>query len=189
MQDLGVAKQILGMRITRDREVLKLLQEEYVKKVLSRFNMVGAKPVISYASTIGSLMYVMACTRSKIAYAVGVVNRYMSNPGKQHWEEVKWILRYLRGTAGRKSTIRYVYTLGGTAVNWISKLQKIVTLSTIEAKTKHIQVRYHFIRLALEDGVLTLDKIQGNRNPIDMLTKTAMIEKLKLRATSIGLFN
>nr|CAN78213.1 hypothetical protein VITISV_021941 [Vitis vinifera] len=34
----------------------------------------------------------------------------------------------------RKSTIRYVYTLGGTAVNWISKLQKIVTLSTIEAK-------------------------------------------------------
>ena len=45
MQDLGVAKQILGMRITRDREVLKLLQEEYVKKVLSRFNMVGAKPV------------------------------------------------------------------------------------------------------------------------------------------------
>jgi hypothetical protein len=28
---------------------------------------------------------------------VGVVSRYMSNPGKQHWEVVKWILRYLRG--------------------------------------------------------------------------------------------
>jgi hypothetical protein len=29
---------------------------------------------------------------------VGVVSRYMNNPGKEHWEAVKWILRYLRGT-------------------------------------------------------------------------------------------
>jgi hypothetical protein len=33
-----------------------------------------------------------------IAHAVGVVRRYMNNPGKEHWKEVKWILRYLRGT-------------------------------------------------------------------------------------------
>ena len=42
MKDLGATKQILGMRITRDREVLKLSQEEYMKKVLSRFNMARA---------------------------------------------------------------------------------------------------------------------------------------------------
>ena len=45
MKDLGAAKQILGMRITRDKKVLKLSQEKYVKKVLSRFNMDRAKPV------------------------------------------------------------------------------------------------------------------------------------------------
>uniref|UniRef100_A0A2N9EJV5 PGG domain-containing protein n=1 Tax=Fagus sylvatica TaxID=28930 RepID=A0A2N9EJV5_FAGSY len=45
------------------------------------------------ASAIGSLMYAMVCTRPDIAHAVGVVSRYMSNPGKQHWEAVKWILR------------------------------------------------------------------------------------------------
>ncbi|RVW51035.1 Retrovirus-related Pol polyprotein from transposon TNT 1-94 [Vitis vinifera] len=47
MKDLGVAKQILGMRIIRDKAngTLKLLQSEYVKKVLSRFNMNEAKPV------------------------------------------------------------------------------------------------------------------------------------------------
>ncbi|XP_068638459.1 uncharacterized protein [Aristolochia californica] len=45
MKNLGPAIQILGMRITRDTVVLKLSQEEYVKKVLSRFNMNDAKPV------------------------------------------------------------------------------------------------------------------------------------------------
>jgi ATP-binding cassette subfamily B (MDR/TAP) protein 1 len=48
---------------------------------------------VPYASTIGSLMYTMICTRPDISHAVGVVSKYMSNPGKQHWEAVKWILR------------------------------------------------------------------------------------------------
>ncbi|KAH9306890.1 hypothetical protein KI387_011294, partial [Taxus chinensis] len=47
MKDLGAAKKILGMRITRDRKEWKLTlsQEEYIKKVLDRFNMQDAKPV------------------------------------------------------------------------------------------------------------------------------------------------
>ena len=97
---------------------------EYVKKVLNKFNMNKAKLVstplsshfklskeqspkteeerdhmskVPYASNIGSLMYAMVCTRLNIAHAVGVVSRFMSRPGKQHWEAVKWILRYLKG--------------------------------------------------------------------------------------------
>ncbi|RVW50266.1 Retrovirus-related Pol polyprotein from transposon TNT 1-94 [Vitis vinifera] len=158
MKDLGAAKQILGMRIIRDKAngTLKLSQSEYVKKVLNRFNMNEAKPVstplgshfklskeqspkteeerdhmskVPYASAIGSLMYAMVCTRLDIAHAVGVVSRFMSRPGKQHWEAVKWILRYLK-----KSTTGFVFTLGGTAISWTSNLQKIVTLSTTEAE-------------------------------------------------------
>ena len=53
---------------------------------------------VPYASAIGSLMYAMVCTRPDIAHAVGVVSRFMSRPGKQHWEAVKWILRYLKGS-------------------------------------------------------------------------------------------
>ena len=89
MKDLGTTKQILAKRITRDKKVLKLSQEEYVKKVLSRFNMDRAKPVstflanhfhlsknqspsseeraymakVPYAFVIVSLMYAMVCTR------------------------------------------------------------------------------------------------------------------------------
>ena len=189
MKDLGAAKQIFGMRIIRDKAngTLKLSQSEYVKKVFSRFNMNEAKPVntllgshfklskeqspkteeemdhmskVPYASTIGSLMYAMVCTRPYIAHAVGVVSRFMSRPGKQHWEVVKWILRYLKGLSdtcfcftgaslklqgyvdadftgdidSRKSTTRFVFTLGGTAISQASNLQKIITLSTTETE-------------------------------------------------------
>ena len=127
IKDLGAAKQILGMRITRDRKNRKLTlsQNEYIQNVLKIFNMQNAKPVstpfyshfkpskemcpktqeemdymstVPYASAIGSLMYAMVCTRPDIAHAVGVLSRYMNNPGKEHWMALKWILRYLRGT-------------------------------------------------------------------------------------------
>ena len=178
MKDLGEANQILGMKITRDKQnhLLKLSQEDYIEKVLKRFNMNNAKSVITplakhfkltkhlspktdkekeymtkfpYASAVGSLMYAMVCTRPDIAQAVGVVSRFMNNLGKGHWEVVKWILRYLRGTShyslcfggsnsclqgyvdsdmagdidGGRSTTGYVFTIRGTTVSWISKLQ------------------------------------------------------------------
>ena len=40
----------------------------------------------------------MICTRSDIIYAVGVISRYLFNPGTEYWNAVKWILRYLKGT-------------------------------------------------------------------------------------------
>ena len=53
---------------------------------------------IPYASFIGSIMYTMVATRSDPAYVVGAVNRYMSNQGNKHWEVIKHIFMYLRGT-------------------------------------------------------------------------------------------
>nr|KYP41400.1 Retrovirus-related Pol polyprotein from transposon TNT 1-94 [Cajanus cajan] len=70
----------------------------------------------------------------------------MSNPGRKHWEAVKWLLRYLQGTSKialcfskndvvlegysdpdlggcsdiRESTIGFVFTIGGTADRWMS---------------------------------------------------------------------
>ena len=128
MKDLGSAKQILGMKISRDRKNNKLWlsQESYIEKVLERFNMSKAKTVCSplaghlklslkqcptsekdmkemskvpYASAVGSLMYAMVCTRPDIAHVVGVVSRFLTNLGKEHWEAVKWIQRYMRGTS------------------------------------------------------------------------------------------
>ena len=102
----------------------------------------------------------MVCTRPDIAHAVGVVSKYMNHLGIEHSNAVKWILRYLRGTSSkclhfggstttlqgyvnsdlvgdidtRWSTIGYVFTIGGTIVSQVSRLQKVNDLSTIEVK-------------------------------------------------------
>jgi len=47
----------------------------------------------------GSMTYVMVCTRPYIAHAVGVLSKFMSKLGKEHWTTVKQIFRYLRGTS------------------------------------------------------------------------------------------
>jgi hypothetical protein len=44
-------------------------------------------------------MYAMVCTRPNIAHVVGVLSRYMSKLGKEHWTTIKRVFRYLRGTA------------------------------------------------------------------------------------------
>ena len=130
MKDLGAIKQILGMKICRDRKniTLMLSQVDYVEKVLQYFSMENSKVVstplpsnlkltkemcpktqeeedkmskVPYASAVGSLMYAMVCTRPDIAHVVGVVSRYMSHLRIEHWNAVKWIVRYLRGTSNK----------------------------------------------------------------------------------------
>jgi hypothetical protein len=45
------------------------------------------------------------------------------------------LIQYMAGDKdSRRSTTGYVFTIGGTTVSWISKLQKVVALSTIEAE-------------------------------------------------------
>jgi hypothetical protein len=53
---------------------------------------------VPYASEVGSLMYAMVCTRPDIAHVVGVLRRYMSKLGKEHWTTVNKVFKYLRGT-------------------------------------------------------------------------------------------
>jgi hypothetical protein len=86
---------------------------------------------VPYASAVGSLMYAMVCTRLDIAHAVGVLSRYMSKPGKEHWTVVKRVFRYLRGTAsyglcyeGRLGLDRVVDIHGFVDADWAGDLDR-----------------------------------------------------------------
>ena len=46
----------------------------------------------SYASAVISLIYAQVCTRPDIAYAVGVLGRYQSNPRVDHWKDAKKVM-------------------------------------------------------------------------------------------------
>lgn len=114
-----------------------------------------------YSSAVGSLMYAMVGTRPDLSYAIGLISSFMSKPGELHWEAVKWLLRYVKGSSDlnlvftkskefriqgycdsdfagdldkSRSTSGYVFTVGGNAVSWRSCLQSVVALSTTEAE-------------------------------------------------------
>ena len=190
MKDMGEASYVIGIKIHRDRlrGVLGLSQETYINKVLERFRMKDCSPsvapivkgdkfnldqcpkndfereqmkTIPYASAVGSLMYAQVCTRPDIAFVVGMLGRYQSNPGVDHWKAAKKVMRYLQGTkdymlmyrrtdelevigysdadfAGcidsRKSTSGYIFMLAGGAVSWRSAKQSLTATSTMEAE-------------------------------------------------------
>ncbi|RVW22637.1 Retrovirus-related Pol polyprotein from transposon TNT 1-94 [Vitis vinifera] len=185
MKDLGDAYFVLGIQIYRDRSrgILGLSQKAYIDKVLSRFGMSncapGDTPVAKgdkfslhqcpknelekkdmerfpYASAIGSLMYAQVCMRPIIAYIVGMLGRYLSNPGMDHWKKAKRVIQYLQRTkdymltyrrsshleivgysdsnfAGcldnRRSTSGYIFMVDGRAVSWKSVKQTLIASS------------------------------------------------------------
>ncbi|KAL0559238.1 hypothetical protein IC582_003835 [Cucumis melo] len=189
MKDLRNAQYVLGIQIVRNRKnkTLATSQTSYIDKMLSRYKMHNSKKGllpyrygihlskeqcpktpqevedmsnIPYASAVGSLMYVMLCTRPNICYSVGIVSRCQSKPGRDHWTAVKNILKYLRRTKdymlvygskdliltvytdfyfqtdkdARKSTSGLVFTMNGGAVVWRSIKQSCIADSTMEAE-------------------------------------------------------
>ena len=190
MKDMGEASYVIGIKIYRDRPrgILGLSQETYIDKLLERFRMKDCSPSVApivkgdrfnlnqcpknnferesmknipYASVVGSLMYAQVCTRPDIAFIVGMLGRYQSNPGMDHWRAAKKVMRYLQGTkdymlmyrhtdnldvigysdsdfAGcvdsRKSTSGYIFMMAGGAISWRSAKQTLTATSTMEAE-------------------------------------------------------
>ncbi|KAL0439567.1 UNVERIFIED_CONTAM: hypothetical protein Slati_2439700 [Sesamum latifolium] len=127
MKDMGEASYILGIKIYRDRsrKMLGLTQSSYIEKVMKRFKMKNSKrgflPMrhgiklskkqspktdkelkrmsdIPYASVVGSIQYVVQCTRPEAAYALSMMSRYHIYVGEVHWSAIKTILKYQKRT-------------------------------------------------------------------------------------------
>ena len=118
---------------------------------------------VPYSSVVGFLIYDMVCTRPDLAYAAILISRFMSNPDKEHWHAMKWVLRYVKGTVNhgllykksksvdnqltgfcdsdyygdldrRRSLTGYRFMLFGNVVSWKASLQAVFELSTTEAE-------------------------------------------------------
>ena len=99
------------------------------------------------------------CTRPDLAFVTGLLGRYQSNLGIEHWKLVKKVLRYLQSTNGlmltyrrsdslhiegysdldyteddRKSMSGYIFTLVGGAISWKSSKQTVTISSTMYAE-------------------------------------------------------
>ena len=267
----------------RRARTLSLCQSDYIRRLLERYGMSQcnkaptplptglrlskndcpavqpAEPLLvdgkhTYASVVGAIMYAMLGTRPDLAFAIGLLTRFNSNPGKSHVGALKRVLRYLKGSIDfqltygaessgssgsmlavlghcdsdwggsiddRRSVSGTVFTIAGGAVTWQAQRQKSVALSTVEAeymaacqaakdavwlraflvglglnasaptsihcdsqgaialaknpehhqRSKHIDMRYHFVREQVTGGVITLDYTSTSDMVADQLTK------------------
>ncbi len=290
IKDYKNANFILGMKIERGVNSLKISQELQVNKTLKQFQFdsirfkstpsetsaklseidspssdeeKGKMKSIPYMSLVGNVLYLSICTRPDISFSVNQVSRFMKNPGEKHWIAGKRILRYLASTSDlglhyqndrtdgmivligycdadwagdiddRRSTTGYAIKLNGCLINWLSKKQDTVALSSAEAeyiaisdtvkemkwiksllaelkllsdtipilycdnqsaiaisetdkhhnRTKHIDIRHHFIRDYIKNKIIKLKWIESSEQQADILTKSLgkpLFEKLRL---------
>ncbi|KAE8727807.1 Cytochrome P450, family 78, subfamily A, polypeptide 7 [Hibiscus syriacus] len=105
MKDLRSSNKILGMQIHRDGNCKPISTPLPINFKLSSSMSPSSEEEmmemsrVPYASAVRSLVFTMICTRPDIAQAVGVGSRYLANPGKEHWNTIKRILRYIKETS------------------------------------------------------------------------------------------
>ncbi|GJY48211.1 zinc finger, CCHC-type containing protein [Tanacetum coccineum] len=156
MKDMGEADVILGIKIKRENKGIVITQSHYIEKILKKFNREDCSPVstpmdpveklkpntgkpvdqLEYSRAIGCLMYAMTSTRPDIAYAVGRLSRFTSNPSRQHGSKqcVQVLESWINHVEDSSSTSGWVFLLGGGAISWASKKQTCITGSTMESE-------------------------------------------------------
>jgi hypothetical protein len=217
---------------------------------------------VPYHEAVGSLMYASLGTRPDISFAIQTLSHFSTNPGVAHWEAVKRVFHYLKGTTDlwlsyglknvdltgyadadgsmaedRHAISGYAFIIHGGAVSWSAKRQEIVLLSTTEseyiaathaakealwlrsliqqlfdttlspitlfsdnqsaialtkdhqyhARTKHIDIRYHFIRWIVEQGSIRLVYCPTDDMVANTFTKALPSAKVKYFAAELGL--
>ena len=294
VMDSGEVAWLLGIEVVRDMQAgtVRIAQRSAINAIVRAMHLEGANTVstpiavggtlnksqcpttaegiadmagVPYKEGVGMCMYLAVTSRPDIAYTVHRLAKYMANPGRPHWEALKWLVRYLIGTRDlwlvygrdrsgltgfadadwgtsddtRHSVCGYVYTLDGGTISWSAKQQTVVALSSTEAeyigithaakeaiwlkalltdlvhpdfakhavrlhsdnkgamdlalnnsfhaRTKHISIRYHFIREAIERGDVELEYRRTEDMPADIFTKPLARARLEHLRSLMGL--
>jgi hypothetical protein len=236
--------------LTMKKSVKEAETPGYPNKVLSK-NTGETVKMKEYRSLVGKIMYLMTKLAPDLANPARELAQHLSNPGEEHWKSLERMVGYIKAkhyegliyrkpkelraisfvdsdyaknTDDRKSISSGLHTLGGTLVNWESKTQHVVTLSSTEAeyislakgacenkfitmlldeamrfptekrfvgrvyednlgaiylvknqhvgaRTKHIDVRAHFIRELEDQEYLTVQFVRSEENSADILNK------------------
>lgn len=180
LKDLGALTYFLGLEITPQSDDLFLGQAKYAHDILSRVQLLDSKPVATplvaggslqkcgtpfndptlYRSLVGALQY-LTITRPDLSYAVNHVSQFLQSPTNDHFEVVKRILRYVKGTIHlglsfhhqpdlsilgysdadwakcvdtQRSAYGYSIFLGINLVSWSAKKQLTVARSSCESE-------------------------------------------------------
>ncbi|GJR22480.1 retrovirus-related pol polyprotein from transposon TNT 1-94 [Tanacetum coccineum] len=164
-----------------------------------------------FRGMVGSLMYLTA-SRPDLVFAVCMCARYQAKPTKKHLEAIKRIFRYLKGTinmglwypkdnamsltayadadhAGCQDSRRnYGFLFNKIPLYYDNKSAIALSCNNVQhSRSKHIDIRHHFIREQLENGVVELYFVEINYQLADILTKALPRERFELLLPRLGM--
>ena len=177
MKDMGPLKHFLGIDFRQSEGEIKITQKRLIEKMLAKFGISKCKPrstpceqklnfdsegeVIDstgYREIVGSLIYIMTCTRPDLSWVVGKLSQHLAEPKQQHWATAKHLVRYLKGTIDQELHFQKCegspqlegysdadwatdthdrivsLTENGPVISWKSRKQPTVALSTCKAE-------------------------------------------------------
>ncbi|GKA57720.1 retrovirus-related pol polyprotein from transposon TNT 1-94 [Tanacetum coccineum] len=165
---------------------------------------------LHYRGMIDTLIYLIA-SRPDLQFSICMCARYQARPTEKHLHAVKRIFRYLRGTVNqglwypkdfsialtafayadhagcqdtRRSTSGSMQFLGDRLVSWSSKRQKSVAISST---SKHIDIRFHFIKEHVENGVIELYFVNTEYQLADIFTKPLARKRIEFLINKLGM--
>ena len=241
IKDLGKAFYVLGIQILchKTSVIVRLFQQTYIEFIMKRFNMQsrssGKTPIVKgnkfskdqcpqndiegdqmiavpYSSVVGSLMYAQVCTHPNIAFVVGVLGRYLSDPSQSHWKTAKKVLRYLQGNKDlmltyrctdtlevvgfsdsdyvvcmddKKSTSGYIFMMTEGAVSWKSVKQTLTTSSTMKAEyVAYYEASCHAIWL--QNFISALEVVHSISRPLKLFYNNSAVISFSRNTGSIS---
>ncbi|GKC51022.1 putative ribonuclease H-like domain-containing protein [Tanacetum coccineum] len=217
MSSMGELTFFLRLQVKQKEDEIFISQDKYVTEILKKFSftdvktastpMETQKPLLKdedgeevdvhlYRLMIGSLMY-LTSSRPDIMFVVCACARYQVNPKVSHLHDVKRIFRYLKGQPKlglwypKDSPFDLVaYTDSDYAGASLDRKSTTgVKNPVFYSKTKHIEIRHHFIRDSNEKKLIQMIKIHTDKNVADLLTKAFDVSRFQYLIASIGMLN
>ncbi|GJZ94301.1 zinc finger, CCHC-type containing protein [Tanacetum coccineum] len=221
MKDMREADVILGIKIKRENKGIVITQSHYIEKILKNFNHEDCSSVstpidpveklmlnigkpmdqLEYLRAIGCLMYAMMSTRLDIAYVVGRLSRFTSNPSRQRWKEITRMGVPAWGRCnfmGFQEAIMHHWFValaaGGKEGEWLRNLihkipiwpkpkapisihcDSAATLAKAysqiyNGKSRHLGVGHSMIRELITNGMISIEFVRSQHNLADHLMK------------------
>nr|GEV77627.1 hypothetical protein [Tanacetum cinerariifolium] len=205
---MGKISFFLGLQISQSPRGIFINQSKYALESLKKYGFESCDPVDTlmvekskldedkegkavdpsyYRGMIGTLLYLIA-SRLDLQFAICMCARYQARPTKKHLHAVKRIFRYLRGTINRGLWYPKDSSIALTAFPDADHAGcQDTRRSTSGSLSKHIDIRYHFIKKHVENGVIELYFVNTEYQLASIFTKALGRERIEFLINQLGM--